>query len=439
MSQRFALLSALLFLPTSVSRAEISWPQFRGTDGQGYSTSVGLPLEWSETQNIVWKTPIKGRGWSSPVFEDGKIWLTTATMTPVSEEERAAKVAGSPVADAMEVASRAVLWAVEIDQQNGKVLRNVKIFEIDSPQPVHSLNSFASPTPVLAQGKLYCHFGAFGTACLDTSSGRLLWRQQKIVVNHDVGPGSSPLLVGNHLILTFDGTDQQFIVGLDAQTGEIAWKTNRPPLSANRGDFRKAFSTPLLIETAGRPQVVIPGAQWFVSYDPRTGEEIWRVEHGRGFSNAPRAVFDGHRLFLCTGFMRPQLWAVRPDGRGDVTATHVDWKQKKQIPTMSSPILVGNQIYVVSDGGVLSCFATDAGDLLWRARLGGKYSASPLYADGRLYFCSQDGQTTVIAPGKKYQEFAKNHLNGQLMASPAVVGSDLLLRTDTHLYRIGVR
>ena len=436
MPSRIAFLFALYFIVSSSVQAEAVWPQFRGVDGQGHAEGEGLPLEWSEEKNIVWKTPIKGRGWSSPVFADGKIWLTSATASYVSEAERAAKVAGSPVADAMEVASKVVLWAIEVDQQSGEVLRNVKVFEVDQPQPIHSLNSFASPTSVLADGKLYCHFGAYGTACIDVSTGVTLWKQ-KIVVNHDVGPGSSPVLVGNRLILTFDGVDDQFIVGLDAESGEIVWKADRPPLAAERGDFRKAFSTPLLIEAGGRQQVVIPGAQWFVSYDPQTGEEIWRVEHGRGFSNAPRAVFDGQRLFLCTGFMKPQLWAVRPNGSGDVTESHVQWKQKKQIPSMSSPIVVGQRIYVVSDGGVISCFDTVSGAKVWRARMEGKYSASPLYVDGRLYFCSQDGRTTVIAPGDKYVELARNELDGQLMASPAVVDADLLLRTDTHLYRIG--
>jgi len=431
------LISVLLLIP-SFAQAETVWPQFRGVGGQGHAEGVGLPLEWSEGENIVWKTPIKGRGWSSPVIADGKIWLTAATVTHLSEADRAAQVEGNPVADAMEVASQATMWAVEIDQHSGKVLRNIKLLEVDSPQPVHSLNSFASPTPVLSEGRLYCHFGAFGTVCLDVSAGVALWQQQ-VTIDHSVGPGSSPVLVDNRLILTCDGIDEQFVVGLDASTGDIVWKTERPPISADLGDYRKAFSTPLLIEEGGKQQLVIPGAQWFVSYDPQRGEEIWRVDQGFAFSNAQRPVFDGERLFLCSGFMKPALWAVRPDGFGDVTDSHVEWKQTKQIPSMSSPIVVDQQIYVVSDNGVISCFNTVSGDEVWRARMGGKFSASPLYADGKLYFCNHEGRTTIVAPGEKYEELAQNDLDGQLMASPAVVEGDLLLRTGTHLYRIGVK
>ena len=334
---RLALLLTFLSTATFSAQAESVWPQFRGIDGQGHATGVGLPIEWSESENVIWKTPVKGRGWSSPVFADGKIWLTTATVNYVSEAERAAKVEGNPVADAMEVASSATMWAVEIDQRSGKVLRNIKLLDVDSPQPVHSLNSFASPTPVLDAGRLYCHFGAFGTACLDVSTGDLLW-QRRVTIDHSVGPGSSPVLVDGRLILTCDGVDEQFVMALDTSTGDILWRTERPPHTQERVDFHKAFSTPLLIEASGKQQLVIPGAQWFVSYDPQTGEEIWRVDQGFAFSNAQRPIFDGQRLFLCSGFMNPALWAVRPDGLGDVTDSHVEWKQTKQIPSMSSPI-----------------------------------------------------------------------------------------------------
>ncbi|MCA9230104.1 MAG: PQQ-binding-like beta-propeller repeat protein [Planctomycetales bacterium] len=435
MLPRFFLFSLLLAVATR-TQAETVWPQFRGADGLGHSADVGLPLEWSEEQNIVWKTAIPGRGWSSPVLANDRIWLTTATVDYVGEAERAAKVLGSPVADAMEVASKAKLWAVEIDQQSGEVLRNVQLFEVESPQPVHSLNSFASPTPVLAAGKLYCHFGAFGTACLDTTTGSVLWRRM-LAINHSVGPGSSPVLVDGRLILTCDGIDAQYIEALSAESGETLWRTNRPPIRADEVEFHKSFSTPLLIKVSGEQQLVIPGAQWFVAYDPQTGDEIWRMDFGRGFSNASRPVFDGERVFLCTGFMQPQLWAVRPDAHGELAESHVAWKQTKQIPSMSSPIVVGERIYVVGDNGVVSCFDTVSGKEVWRDRMGGKYSASPLYADGRLYFCNHEGRTTVIAPGDQYQELARNDLEGQLMASPAVVEGDLLLRTATHLYRIG--
>ena len=429
----FACLVLMMGLP---AKADVFWPQFRGPDGQGHAEASGVPLEWSEKKNIVWKTPVEGLGWSSPVVADGKIWLTTAIPSYVSEEERAAQVDGRPMASQLAVASKVALLVVAFDLESGRELQRIPLFEAESPQAIHTLNSFASPTAVLGDGRLFCHFGAMGTACIDTSTGNVLWTRE-FVIQHSVGAGSSPVLFEDLLIIPCDGSDVQYVVAVNANTGKTVWKTDRPPMRSDVGDYQKAFSTPLVIEHAGRTQVVIPGAQWFVSYEPRTGKEIWRVDHDAGFSNVPRPVFDGERVFLCTGFVRGQMWAIRPDGSGDITETHVDWKRKKQIPTMPSPIIVDDKIYIVSDGGVASCFDTTSGDELWRERMGGKYSASPLFTDGRIYFCNHDGETTVLQPGSEYQEIAKNQLDGQLMASPVVVGSDLLLRSDTHLYRIG--
>jgi len=430
----FALL-AVLMCGSSV-RAEVLWPQFRSPDGQGHAEAVGVPLHWGEDENIVWKTPVEGLGWSSPVVAEGKIWLTTAIPTYVSEEERAAKVEGLPLPGQLAVASEVSLWAMSFDLASGDLLQKIKLFSVESPQVIHSLNSFASPTSVLGEGRLYCHFGAHGTACVDTNSGDIVWKSS-FEVQHSVGPGSSPVLFEDLLIFPCDGTDDQFVVAVNTANGEPVWQTDRPPMRSEQGDYQKAFSTPLVIEFNGEKQVVVPGAQWFVSYNPRTGKEIWRVDHDSGFSTVPRAVYDGVRLYLCTGFVRGQLWAVRPDGTGDVTETHVDWKRTKQIPTMPSPLVVDGKVYVVSDGGVASCFEASTGDELWRKRMGGKYSASPLYVDGRLYFCNHEGVTTVLAPSEEYQELAQNELEGQLMASPVAVERDLLLRSDTHLYRIG--
>ncbi|MCG8451301.1 MAG: PQQ-binding-like beta-propeller repeat protein [Pirellulales bacterium] len=434
---RRLLWCCLFLLPLSAAYAEALWPQFRGVDGQGHADVTGVPLRWSEAENVTWKTPIPGLGWSSPVVAEGKVWLTTAIVQQASEEERLAKVAGSMIADVMEVAKSITLWVVEIDLHSGSVLQTIKLFDVDSPQPIHSLNSYASPTPVYEAGRLYCHFGAHGTVCLETPTGNILW-QNHLELDHRVGAGSSPVLYEDLLILTCDGADLQYIAALDKQTGNEVWRTGRPPIRSEEPEFRKAFSTPLLIHTAGEDQLVIPGAQWFAAYQPQTGEEIWRIDHGSGFSNVPRPVFDGQFVFLCTGFTAGQLWAVRPDGRGDVTDTqHVAWRQKKQIPHMASPLVVGTRIYTISDGGIAKCFDTATGELLWRKRVPGKYSSSPLYADGRIYFCSHEGRTTVIAPGDEYQELAQNDLDGQILASPVVAEGDLLLRTDTHLYRVG--
>ena len=436
-SASYSFLGALctLVVFTSAIRADTVWPQFRGPGGQGHADTTDVPLRWSETENVAWKTPIQGLGWSSPVVAGGKVWLTSATVEKASEEERQKKVSGAMMAKELDVASSITLWVAEVDLQTGKVLRNIKLFDVEEPQPIHSLNSYASPTPVYEAGRLYCHFGAYGTACLETSTGNVLW-QNRLDIDHRVGPGSSPLLYEDLLILPCDGANVQYISALNKHDGEQKWRTDRPPISSDEPEFRKAFSTPLLIQVAGQDQLVIPGAQWFVSYEPRSGNEIWRVDHGRGFSNVPAPVFDGELVYLCTGFMSSELWAVRPDGQGDVTDTHVEWRRPKQIPNMPSPLLIGNRIYTIGDGGIAQCFDTATGEPVWRERVVGKYSSSPLFANGRIYLCSQEGRTTVIAPGEEYQELAQNDLDGQIMASPVVAEGGLLLRTDTHLYRI---
>ena len=226
------------------------------------------------------------------------------------------------------------------------------------------------------------------------------------------------------------------MVALNKLTGEPAWKTKRPKMTGFIGDYHKAYSSPLIVSVNGRDQAVIPGAQWVVAYEPATGKEIWRVRHGDGFSNVPVPVMAGDLVCICTGFMQPQLIAIRTDGEGDVTKSHIAWKIPKQVPTMPSPIVVGEEIYYVTDQGVLSCANAANGETLWSKRISGNYSASPLLADGKLYFSNREGKTTVLRPGKEYDEVAVNTLDGQHMASPAVFDETLLLRTNTHLYRI---
>ena len=416
--------------------AESTWPEFRGPGGQGISTEKNLPLTWSESENIRWKTPIPGFGWSSPVVAEGKIWLTTATVVEASEEERAAKVAGTMMADQMIAARTVTLWAVELELESGRVLRKIQLLEVNEPQPIHSLNSYASPTPILSGSRLYCHFGDYGTVCLDTNSGKPLW-EKRFALDHRVGPGSSPVVWEDLLIVPCDGADVQYVVALNKDTGETVWRTDRPPIEQTDGEFRKSYSTPLAIEVNGKEQVVIPGAQWCIAYEPRAGKEIWRVNHGRGFSIVPRPVFDGHLLFFCTGYMSGKLLAVRPDGTGDVTASHIAWEQDKQVPTMPSPLVVENRIYLASDGGIAACYDAETGEEKWRERIRGRYSASPLYAADRVYVCSHEGLTTVFAASDEFERLAENELDGQLMASPVAVEGSLLLRTGTHLYRVG--
>jgi outer membrane protein assembly factor BamB len=403
------------------------WPQFRGPGGDGLAAGASPPLEWSETTNVAWKVRVTGRGRSSPVLLADRIWLTTAVERGV----RRTRIG----ADDMQVAEHISLYAVCLDRASGKSLWEVMLFDVDKPDPVHWLNSWATPTPVVEAGRVYCDFGTFGTACLEAGTGQILWKK-RLAVDHQVGPGSSPVLYKNLLILVRDGRDQQYVTALDKQTGETAWKTNRPPINTPSGDLRKSFSTPLIVEFNGSAQLVSPGAHWVVSYDPASGNEIWRARHGEGFSIGARPIFGQGMVFFSSGCFKPVLYAMRPAGQGDVTSTHVAWKCLRQVPVMSSPILVGEELYWVSDDGMVTCADSRTGRPFWQERLGGACLASPVFAQGRLYFFRQDGKSIVLKPGRQFERLAENSIDGTLIATPAAAERALYLRTDTHLYRL---
>jgi outer membrane protein assembly factor BamB len=423
----------------SAVRAD-DWRQFRGPDGQGRVEAKNLPVTWSETENVLWKTAVPGRGWSSPVFADGKIWLSAGVEKPFTpealEKETQTRLALNPQAKELSLVESVALHAVSIDGETGKLLSDTELGIVKTPPPIHSLNSFASPTPVLDGHLLFCHFGELGTFCFDTQTNKVLWNIV-LPASLSVGAGSSPIVYGEILIVPCDGTDRQYVIGLNKLTGKEVWKTKRPKMSGFLGELHKAFSSPLIVKVDGHDQVVIPGAQWICSYDPLTGKEFWRFRHGEGFSNSSCPVTAGNLVCFSTGYMKPQLLAIRVDGTGDVTKTHEAWKVAKQVPVMSSPVVVGQEIYFVNDQGIASCANVSDGTILWTKRIAGNYSASPVFADGKIYFSSHEGKTTVIAPGSEFRELAVNSLTGQLMASPTVLGESLLLRSQSHLYRIG--
>jgi len=430
-----ALIALVSYAATPAAfSADVSWPEFRGPGGQGI-VDEPAPLTWSETENIVWKTAIPGRGWSSPVVLGDRVWMTTAVEEAATAEEAKSKVQGG-TKDAS-LAKRLWLYAVCVDRKSGKLLRNIELFEINEPEAIHALNSYASPTPIIEPGRLYCWFGSYGTCALDTDSGDVLWRGRE-KLQHYVGPGSSPVAWGDLLILTCDGADTQYVTAVRKSDGERVWKTKRPPLVATNPDVRKSYATPLTISVGGEDQVVVPGAEWLVSYNPATGEELWRVNHGAGFSVVPRPVERDGVLYYATGFADDQVFAVRTDGHDDVTATHIVWRAKRQAPHMASPLLVGDAVITVSDQGIAVGLDGATGKQLWKKRIGGGQSASPLLAAGRVYLFGQDGRTTVLdAEEPAGQPIAVNELEGQIMATPAVVAGQMLLRTDSALYCIG--
>jgi outer membrane protein assembly factor BamB len=292
----------LLFMPAP-SWAGESWPQFRGPDGQGHADAVGLPVTWSDDENVTWKTAIAGRGWSSPVVDGDRIWLTTAL-----DDGRS-------------------LHALCIDRASGRIVHDEHVFNIDEPAKINAKNSYASPTPVIEGDRVWVHFGTYGTACLDSRSGKILWTNNELKLDHKEGPGSSPILVGNLLVVNCDGMDVQYVVALDKRTGSIVWKAERSGRKNADPDLRKAYSTPLAIDVAGRKQIVSVGADRASAYDAATGAELWYVDF-EGFSNVPRPLFAGGLVILDTGYMKPQLWAIRPDGAGDVTESHIVWRVK---------------------------------------------------------------------------------------------------------------
>jgi outer membrane protein assembly factor BamB len=407
----FASLTLCLALTAS---ADDNWPQFRGSAGQGHSTSTDLPLTWSETQNVKWKTPIPGEGWSSPVIWGEQVWMTTALNGGRS------------------------FRAICVDKGSGKVLRDIELFTTEQPQHKNLLNSYASPTPCIEEGRVYVCFGTYGSACLDTKTGEAIWKTQELKIDHMEGPGSSPILYKGLFILHCDGTDQQYIVALDKNTGKIAWKVNRSyPFGRMAGARRKAFCTPLLIQIDGHDRLISIAAWRLYCYDPNDGKELWFFDMP-GYSNASPPVFTQGMLIFSTGFDKADLYAIRTDNAaGDVTKTHFAWKDTSAIAQKPAPLLVGDELYMINDTGVGRCFEAKTGKSIWQKRLTATCNASPIYADGRIYIFSDQGQSIVIKPGDAEPEIlATNTLEAGCMATPAISGKAIFIRTKTHLYRI---
>lgn len=428
---RLAILSFLLWPAITVAGDDTNWPEYRGPRGDGTSTSTGLPIQWSASENVRWQTPVHGRGWSSPVIWSRELWLTTATE------------------DGKE------LFAVCLDNESGKVIHDVKLFDVEKPQFAHKFNTYASPSPVVEAGRVYVTFGAPGTACLDTTTGKVLWERRDFECNHYRGAGSSPILWGDLLIVNFDGSDHQFVVALDKHTGKTVWRKERSidyqDLDADgkpmiEGDLRKAFATCHVAEIDGRATLLSQGAKALYAYDPATGGEWWRVEERQNHSASTRVVLGHGLIFAPTGFSSGQVIAVKPGKPGEVldanaekpsaTQLQVVWKAKRGAPKKPSLQLVGELLFGMEDGGVLTCWAARTGDVLWNERIGGNYSASPIAAEGRTYWFSEEGKTTVIAATRDFTKLAESQLGDGFMASPAVSGKALFVRSRTHVYRL---
>ena len=412
---------ALAFSAATLFAAD-NWPQFRGPAGNGHSDATGLPLKFSETEHVKWKTAIHGKAWSSPVVWGSQIWLTTATE------------------DGTE------LSVVCVDKESGKIVRDEVLFHVAAPQFCHKFNSYASPTPVIEEGRIYVTFGSPGTACLDTKTGAKLWERTDFVCNHFRGAGSSPIVWADLLIMNFDGSDHQFVVALDKKTGKTVWQTARSidyqdlgkdGKPEGEGDYRKAFSTPHVLEQPGQPPILISsGAKAHYAYDPRTGKEIWRFADPGHHSAATRPVVGFGMVFIPGGYSQGAVFAIKLGGSGALEPSQAAWQLKKAAPNKPSLLLNGDLLYMINDGGIASCVEAKTGTVVWSERIGGNSSAAPLYADGRIYACNEEGKITVLAPGREFKVLAENQLAAGFMASPAVSGKALILRSKTHLYRI---
>jgi outer membrane protein assembly factor BamB len=408
--------SVFICLAMSLAAAENpsteNWPEFRGPLGNGQSASTGVPTRWSEKENIRWKTPIHGKGWSSPVVWGNQVWLTTA---PEDGKQR---------------------FAVCVDRRTGKILHDIKVFDDPKPAFCHPYNSYASPTPAIEKGRVYLHFGSCGTACLDTKTGKVLWSRRDLPCDHHRGPGSSPILYRNLLVVHFDGLEPQYLVALDKRNGKTVWKKTRNiDYGTDNGDLKKAYGTPTVITWKGKDQLISPAAMATVAYDPLTGDELYSVYHG-GMNAAARPVFARGKVFLCSGDGGVGMVAVRPDGRGNVTRSHVAWKRNKGVPNRASLVLVDSRLCMATEAGVVSCVDAENGKRVLQGRIQGTFVASPVSAGGNIYFFNREGTGYVVKAGGKWKLLATNRLEEGCMASPAIAGKALIVRTMKHLYCI---
>ena len=417
---RLTLLGAVLLSSIAVG-VHAQWPQHRGPDGNGIATGARVPLTWSEEKNVRWKTAVHGKAWSSPIVLENQVWMTTA-------DEKGHE-----------------LSAVALDRDSGKIVHDMKLFHVETPQYAHPFNSYASPSPVGEPGRVYLTFGSPGTAAIDTRTAKVLWERRDLECNHFRGAGSSPILFRNLLIMHYDGSDVQYVVALDKDTGRTVWKTPRSvdykdlgPDGKPKadGDFRKAFATPQIIEVGGEPLLISLGGRAAYGYEPMTGKERWRIEEHGSHSTSTRPVAGHGMVFYPTGFDTPKLFAIRPDGTGDATATHVVWTFARSVPNKPSILLIDDLLYMINDVGIASAVEAKTGELVWQSRVGGTFSASPIAVNGRIYLFDEDGKTTVIEAGREFKPLAENTLDNGFMASPAVGGNALYVRTPTDVYRI---
>jgi outer membrane protein assembly factor BamB len=403
---------AIIFIVSSITLAftavaDSNWPEFRGPSGDGHAGESNPPVAIDQSA-VRWQTSIHGKGWSSPVVWGNQVWLTTATE------------------DGKQMS------ALCIDRRDGKIIHDIVVLENQEPAFCHPMNSYATPTPVVEKGRVYIHFGSYLTTCLDTSTAEVIWERRDLECDHHRGPASSPILYDGKLYIAYDGYDVQFVVALDKSNGETVWKQTREiDYGSDDGDRMKAYCTGHVIDVAGQKQLIYPSAVATIAYAPTTGEPLWTVYH-EGMNASARPVYGSGLVFITNGM--GSMVAVRPDGKGDVTGTHIAWSERKGVAKKSSQLLVDGLFYMISDDGVVSCREPSTGKIVWQKRAAGQYAASPIYAGGRIYLFSIEGNILTFEPGREFKSLAETKLGDGFMASPAVVDDEMILRSKSHLY-----
>jgi outer membrane protein assembly factor BamB len=414
-------LVAFVLVPAALwSQPTGSWTHFRGSRLNGISLEKGFPSSWNDSTNIAWKIPESGKGWSSPVVLGDQVWFTTAN--PESREMR----------------------AVCADLATGTIIHNQLVFQPEKLYRIHAVNSYATPTPAIEEGYIYLHFGRYGTACLNTATGEKVWERTDLPCEHIQGPGSSLFIYHDKLIVHLEGTDVQHILALDKKTGETIWMANRPAkLYESMPEIgRKAYITPIVVNVKGRDLLISNGSGACIAYDPETGKEVWRIVQGEDSTISMPVEGDG-MVFFYTSFVTgedgsqyAELFAVDPDGTGNIGDTHIRWRMKAPILQLSTPVFVDGLLYTVDSRGILYSLDAKTGQVLWSDNLKGKFNSSPLYADGLLYISSTRGETFVFRAGAQPELIAKNRLEGEIWATPAMSGGVILMRTSKYLYKI---
>ena len=419
MINRISTVLATAFAAHALSNVGLTadtWDRFRGPNRNGHADTK-LISSWDNRENVTWRSTVPGEGWSSPVIADGKIFLTSATRNHIHPE------------DAAQVYQ---LCLLVFDLKSGQMLAKKPIIfqEKDQFKKIHGKNTHASPTPIVSGNRIYLHFGYQGTACTSLA-GEVHWVNRDLSFPPVHGNGGSPVLVDDLLVFTCDGATQPYVAALDAATGELRWKRERPI------DAKKKFSfcTPTVIEVDGKKQIVAPGSDGVVGLTPADGAIVWQVDYS-GYSVVPQPIYADGLLFVCTGFDQGGLLAIDPSGTGNITDTNVRWQIDKGAPKTPSLIAHDGLLYSINDAGVACCYDASTGEQHWKKRIGGNFSASPILAGGLIYLTSEKGETTVIKASSEFEEVSRNDMAERTLASMAVDGSAIIMRTEGVLYRI---